>query len=41
MRLYGSTKKLTNKTKNEEIAPSLEVIKVFLVQCNLIDNQSQ
>ena len=34
MKLSGSTKKLTIKTKNEEIVPILEVIKVFLVQRN-------
>ena len=39
MKLFGSTKKLTDKTKNEENVPSLEVIEVFLVQCNLVDNQ--
>ena len=39
MKLCGSTRKLTDKTKNEENVPSLEVIKVFLVQCNLVGNQ--
>ena len=41
MKISGSTKKLANKTENEEIVPSLEVTEVFLVQFNLIDNQSQ
>ena len=39
--LFGSTKKITDKTKNGENVPSLEVIKVILVQCNLGDNQYQ
>ena len=39
--LFGSTKKLIKKTKNGEKIPSLEVIEVFLVQCNLEDNQYQ
>ena len=41
MKLFGSTKKLINKTKNEEKVPSLEVIEVVLVQCNLVNNQYQ
>ena len=28
-----------DKTKNGENIPSLEVFKVVLVQCNLVDNQ--
>ena len=39
MKLFGSTKKLINKTKNGENVPSHEVIEVVLVQCNLVDNQ--
>ena len=39
--LFGSTKKITDKTKNGENVPSLEVIEVILVQCNLGDNQYQ
>ena len=31
-------KKLTEKAKNEEYVPSLEVFAVVLVQCNLADN---
>ena len=30
-----------NKTENRENVPSLEVVEVFLVQCNLVDNQYQ
>ena len=41
MKLFGSTKKLINKTKNGEKVPSLEVLEVDLVQCNLIDHQYQ
>ena len=41
MKLFGSTKKLINKTKNGEKVPSLEVVEVVLVQCNLVDNQYQ
>ena len=41
MILFGSTKKLINKTKNGENKPSFEVAEVFLVQCNLVDNQYQ
>ena len=39
MKLFGSTKKLIDKTKNREKVPSLEVVEVVLVQCNLVDNQ--
>ena len=41
MKLLGSTKKLTDKTKKGENTPSLEVVEVVLVQCNLVDNQYQ
>ena len=41
MKLLGSTKKLINKTQNGQNVPSLEVVKVVLVQCNLVDNQYQ
>ena len=37
MKSFSSTKKLTDKTKAENI-PSLDVV---LVQCNLVDNQYQ
>ena len=41
MKLFGSTKKIIDKTKNGENVPSLEVAEVFLVHCNLVDNQNQ
>ena len=39
MKLFGTTKKLIDKTKNREKIPSLQVIEVVLIQCNLVDNQ--
>ena len=39
MKLFGSTKKLIDKTKNGENVPSLEVFEIVSVQCNLVDNQ--
>ena len=39
--LFNATKKLTDKTENLENAPSLEVVDVILVQCNLVDNDCQ
>ena len=41
MKLFGSTKTLTEKTKNVENVPSLEVTEVVLVHRNLVDNQCQ
>ena len=41
MKLFGSTKQLIDKTINGENVPSLEVVEVVLVQCNLVDNQYQ
>ena len=41
MILFGSTKKLIDKTKNRVNVPSLEVVEVVLVQCNLVYNQYQ
>ena len=41
MKLFGSTKKLIDKTKNGEKVPSLEVAEVVLIHCNLVDNQYQ
>ena len=38
MKIFGSTKKLIDKTKNGESVPSLEIVEVVLVQCNLVDN---
>ena len=39
--LFGTTKKLIGKTKIEENVPSLEVVEVGLVECDLVDNQYQ
>ena len=39
MKLFNSTKKLLETTKNGENVPSLEVVEVVLDQCNLVDNQ--
>ena len=41
MKLFGSTKKLIDRTKNGENVPNLEVVEVVLVQYNLVDNQYQ
>ena len=41
MKLFDSTKILIDKTRNGENVQSLEVVKVVLVQCNLVDNQFQ
>ena len=41
MKLLGNTKKLIDKTKNGRNVSVLEVVKVVLVHCNLIDNQYQ
>ena len=41
LKLFGSAKKLLDKTKNGENLPSFEVVDVALVHCNLIDNQYQ
>ena len=41
MKLFRSTTKLTDKTKNGENLPSLEVVEVVLVQCHLVDNRYQ
>ena len=35
LRLFGSTKKLIDKTKNGENVPSLEAVETVLVQYNL------
>ena len=39
MKFFGNTKKLLEKTKNGENAPTLKMVKVILVQCNLVDNR--
>ena len=41
MKLFSSTKELIDTTKNGEKVPSLEVLEVVLVQCNLAVNQCQ
>ena len=41
LKLVGSTNKLINKIKNWENFPSLEVVEVVSVQCNLAGNQYQ
>ena len=41
MKLFRSTQKLIDKTRNGEKVRSLQVVEVFLVQCNLADNQYQ
>ena len=41
MKLFGSIKRLIDKTKNGVKVPSLEVVNVVLVQCNLVDNKYQ
>ena len=39
--LFDSTEKFIEKIKNGEKPPSLEVVKVVLVHCNLVDDQYQ
>ena len=41
MRLFGSTKKLINKTTNGENVLRFYVVEVVLVSCNLVDNLLQ
>ena len=41
IKLFGSIKKLTGKTRKGEKVPSLEVFEVVLVQYNLVENQYQ
>ena len=41
MKIFGSTKNLISKTRNDKNMPSLEVVELVLVQCNLVDNQYQ
>ena len=41
IKLFGSTKRLIDKTKNGENIPNLEVVEVVSVQCDLVDNQYQ
>ena len=39
IQLFGSKIKLIGKTKTGEKVPSLEVVEVLLIQCNLVANQ--
>ena len=39
MKLFSTTKKLIDKTKNGEKVLSLEVVEVVLVRCKFVDNQ--
>ena len=39
--MFGSTKKVIDKTENRQEVSTLEVSEVVLVQCNLLDNQYQ
>ena len=41
MKLFGSTWKLIEKTKNREKVSSLEEVESVSVQCNLVDNLYQ
>ena len=41
LQIFDSTKKKIEKTKNDDNIPTLEVIEVVLVQCNLVNNQYQ
>ena len=41
MKLFDSTIKFIDKTKNVEEVPSLIVVEIVLIQCNLVDNQYQ
>ena len=41
MKLFGSRKKIINKTKNRQKLPNLEVVELACFQCNLVDNQHQ
>ena len=41
LKLFGSPKKVIDKTKNGENVASIEVVEVVLKQCGLVDNQYQ
>ena len=41
MKLLGSTVSKTNKDKNGENVPHLEVVELVLVHCNLVSNDYQ
>ena len=38
MKLLGSTENKINKDKNDENVPHLEITKVVLVHCNIVNN---
>ena len=38
MKLHGTTKSIINKDKNGENVPHLEITKVALVHCNIVNN---
>ena len=41
LNFFVITKKLIDQTKDEENVPSLDVVEIVLVQCNIVDNQYQ
>ena len=41
LKLFGSPKKVIDKTKKGENVASIEVVEVVLKQCSLVDNQYQ
>ena len=41
LKLFGTTKKVIEKKKNGESLPSLQVVEVFLVLYNLVNNEYQ
>ena len=41
MQLLGSEEKDVDKNKNGELVPRLEIAKVVLVPCNLVNNSYQ
>ena len=41
MNLFGREEKVIDRTMTGENVPTLDVVKVFLVQCNLLYNQYQ
>ena len=41
MKLLGSTERKINKDKNGEQVPHLEVVKLVIVHCNIINNNHQ
>ena len=41
MQLLGSSKKVIESNKDDEIVPRLEAVEVVLVHCNLVNNSYQ